>query len=208
MSVGNEGRPSALTSGPCQRPPPLHLSPFLDNAAVVAVVIPHCRVVPPPPPSNWRRYACLAGSSRLTAVAGSALSLSRSSPLPRLSGVPLLPSLTLSSSASPSTGREKMVEDGSVIRPQSRGHCCRCQHGCCHPHAPSSPFCLCCCPGGWPQPIPQHVLWPDLIIIIDRHHCPRQQHRCRAMMTLTASMMRRRYRVLPGMPLMAIVTRL
>ena len=50
MSVGNDGRPSAPTSGPCQRPPLPRPAPFLDDAAVVAVVIRRRRVVPPPLP--------------------------------------------------------------------------------------------------------------------------------------------------------------
>ena len=50
MLVGNDGRPSAPTSGPCQRPPPPRLAPFIDDAAVVAIVIRRRRVVLPPPP--------------------------------------------------------------------------------------------------------------------------------------------------------------
>ena len=50
MSVGNDGRPSDPTSGPCQRPPPPHPAPFLDDSAVIAVVIRRRRVGPPPPP--------------------------------------------------------------------------------------------------------------------------------------------------------------
>jgi len=68
MLVGNDGRPSAPTSGPCQRPPPP-----VRHPTVVAVVIHRRRVVPPPPPSNRCRYTCLVESSGLTAVAGSAL---------------------------------------------------------------------------------------------------------------------------------------
>ena len=72
MSVGDDGRPSAPTSGPRQRPPPPPPAP-LRNGAVVAVVIRCRRVVPPPLPSNRRRYARFAESSGFTAVEGSAL---------------------------------------------------------------------------------------------------------------------------------------
>jgi hypothetical protein len=95
------------TSGPCQRPPPpvRHCSsttPLSSPLSFVAVALSRH-----PSPSNRRRYVCLAESSRLTAVAVSALPSSHSSPLLRSSGVLLLPSLPLSSSASPPSGREK-----------------------------------------------------------------------------------------------------
>ena len=151
----------------------------------------------------------------MTAVAGSVLLLSRSSPLRRLSGVPSLPSplpplLPLSSSTSSLSGQEKRprprhaVEDGLVIRLQSWGRCCCCQPR--RPHAPSSPFCICSRPNGWPWPIPQHVLWPDGIIVVDRCHCPRQQRRCRTMMTTAATKTQRQQLVLPRMPPTTIVT--
>ena len=166
------------------------------------------------PPSNPHRYARFAESSSLTTVAGSTLPLLHSSPLLQLSGVPLLPLLPLSSLASPSSGREKRlrprhaVEDCPVIQPQSREHCRHHRRQCRRPRAPSSPFCLCRRPDGWPRPIPRHVLRPDGIVVVDRRHCPRRRFRCQTMMTTTALMMRRRRCVLPGMPLTATVTRL
>ena len=116
-----------------------------------------------------------------------------------------MPSLPLSSSMLLPSGREKRprsrcaVKDGPVIRPQSRGrrHRCRCRRPCRRPHAPSPPFCPCRRPGGWPWPIPRHVLRPDGIVIVNRRRCPRR--RC------TASMTRRRRLILPGMPPTTIV---
>jgi len=156
--------------------------PFRHHFLMTLLLSPSSSVTVPlfchPPPSNRRRYAFLVESRELTAIAGSALPSSRSSPLPQLLGVPLSPSLPLSSSALPPSGREKhphprrAVEDGPVIRPQSRGHRRRCQCRRCHPRAPSSPFCLCHCPDGWPQPIPRHDLQPDGIVFVNLCHCP------------------------------------
>ena len=63
--VGDDGRPSAPTSGPHQRPPPPHPAPFLDNAAVVAVVIRCCRVIPPLPPLQPAPVRALHGVQQI-----------------------------------------------------------------------------------------------------------------------------------------------
>jgi hypothetical protein len=70
MSVGNDGWPSAPTSGPCQRPPPPRPAPFLDDAAVVAVVIRRRCIVPPPPPFQPTPVRVLGGVQRIGSRCG------------------------------------------------------------------------------------------------------------------------------------------
>ena len=127
--VGRQGRAaecSALRAVSATSPPPVRhhssTTPLLLMSSFIAVAL-FCHL----PPSNRCWYVCLAESSGLTADAGSELPLSRSSQLPWSLGVPLLPLLPLSTSASPPSGREKRphpcctVKDGRVIRLQSRG---------------------------------------------------------------------------------------
>ena len=107
--AGDDGRPSALTSGLLQRPPPHCPAPFLDDAAVVAVVVSCPPVVPPPPllPASVRAL-CIV--QRIDRRCGKRASVVAFFSAPTVVGVPLSPSplpLPLSSLALPPSGREK-----------------------------------------------------------------------------------------------------
>ena len=73
MLVGDDGRPSAPTSGPCQRPPP----PVRRRSSTTPLSLPPLSVAVTsfrhPPPSNGCRYARFAEYSGSTAVAGNTL---------------------------------------------------------------------------------------------------------------------------------------